>query len=192
MLFEVNMVQSITGKVLHNTHQLQQPQTTAHNSGITGNIKRTTNSFQSNPAINQQNTNKVGGGIFKLKELKGIEKDVSSILKNMNNLLNNINKEHGAIDGEKNKNQFKQLSIQLNDLRGKTANYQKRLDDVGYKSGSKKRETLAKFEQKLNLAGLVKGNIESKKGYQDKQAAKEAAKTIDPNEPQYRKTFSVF
>ncbi|EMD1716250.1 hypothetical protein ACRGNN_000740 [Providencia stuartii] len=63
---------------------------------------------------------------------------------------------------------------------------------MGYKSGSKKRETLAKFEQKLNLAGLVKGNIESKKGYQDNQAAKEAAKTIDPNEPQYRKNFSVF
>lgn len=191
MLFEVRMVQSVNNSQLNKVNSLQYAQNTAKNSGITGGIKSASNSSSSNPVISQQNTNKVDSGIFKLKELKGIEKDVNSILKSMSSLLNSINNEYGAIDGEKNENQFKQLSAQLNDLQEKTSNYKKRLDDVGYKSDSKKRETLTKFEQKLNSADGVKNKIEAKKGYQDNQAIKEAAKKVDANRPQYQHAPNV-
>ncbi|MDV5225447.1 hypothetical protein RZ760_005730 [Providencia rettgeri] len=185
------MVKSVNNFQANKIQSLQHTQKANNNSGITGDIKNASNSSQSYPAISQQNTNKVDSGIFKLKELKGIEKDVNSILKNMSNLLNNINNEHGILDKEINTNQFNQLSAKLNNLRVKTSNYQKRLDDVGYKNKSKKRETLEKLGQKLNSADYVKKNIEAKKDYKNSQAAKEAAKKADPNAPQYQKSFSV-
>ncbi|MBG5920944.1 hypothetical protein [Providencia stuartii] len=179
------MVQSITHKALNYTQQLQQPQTTAHNSGITGNIKRTTNNVQSNPVLNQQNTSKVDSGIFKLKELKGIEKEVNSIQQKMKTLLENIGHERGAMERENNKKELTIFSNTLHSLKAKTANYQERLNSVNYKQNSKKRETLAKFESKLNAASLDKNKIESKEGYKNTKATQEANKKFDNTTPKY-------
>ncbi|MEQ4623241.1 hypothetical protein ABN056_18700 [Providencia vermicola] len=179
------MVQSITHKALNYTQQLQQPQTTAHNSGITGNIKRTANNVQSNPVLNQQNTSKVDSGIFKLKELKGIEKEVNSIQQKMKTLLENIGHERGAMERENNKKVFKNFSNEIEKLKITTANYQERLNSVNYKQNSKKREMLAKFESKLNTASLDKDMVESKKDYKNMKATQEANKKFDNTTPKY-------